>query len=105
MSTAAAGSTEIVRAREEHLEEIPALAESWRLDTTDPGRAGRDGFLGSRYTIEDYRTRLTTAEHFWVAESAGNEWLKQSPTGLVMVLLPALVAASWAAMLIVTILH
>ncbi|MGI5136828.1 GNAT family N-acetyltransferase [Streptomyces sp. CA-106110] len=71
MSTAVAGSTEIVRAREEHLEEILALAESWRLDATDPGRVGRDGFLVSRYTIDDYRNRLTTAEHFWVAVKGG----------------------------------
>ncbi|WP_030683797.1 GNAT family N-acetyltransferase [Streptomyces cellulosae] len=67
MGTAGAGSTEIVRAGEAHLAQIVALAGDWRLDTSDPERAGRDGFLVSDYTIEDYRAQLGTAEHFWVA--------------------------------------
>ncbi|GLX51765.1 hypothetical protein Shyhy01_47150 [Streptomyces hygroscopicus subsp. hygroscopicus] len=64
---AADGTIEIVRAREEHLEAVVALAEYWRLDPADPEKAGRNGFLVSDYTIDDYRERLTSAEHFWVA--------------------------------------
>ncbi|OAH16177.1 GNAT family N-acetyltransferase [Streptomyces jeddahensis] len=58
---------EIVRADEAHLPDILALAESRRLDAGDAERAEREGFLVSDYTLEDYRARLTTAEHFWVA--------------------------------------
>ncbi|MEU6845017.1 GNAT family N-acetyltransferase [Streptomyces sp. NPDC046716] len=60
------GSIEVVRAREEHLDSVVALAHERRLDPGDP-RAGRDGFLVSDYTRADYEARLTTAEHFWVA--------------------------------------
>ncbi|MGH4033678.1 GNAT family N-acetyltransferase [Actinomycetota bacterium Odt1-20B] len=61
------GTIEIVRANESHLSAIVALAEERRLDASDPENAGRDGFLVSDYTVDDYRARLTTAEHFWVA--------------------------------------
>ncbi|MEB3966076.1 GNAT family N-acetyltransferase [Streptomyces kunmingensis] len=57
---------EIVRAGEEHLDAIVALAEERRLDPRDP-QAGRAGFLVSDYTRDDYRERLSSAEHFWVA--------------------------------------
>ncbi|MFI7387152.1 GNAT family N-acetyltransferase [Streptomyces sp. NPDC049813] len=57
---------EIVRAGEEYLDAIVALAEDRRLDPRDP-QAGRAGFLVSDYTRDDYRSRLSTAEHFWVA--------------------------------------
>ncbi|MFI0242402.1 GNAT family N-acetyltransferase [Streptomyces sp. NPDC016845] len=57
---------EIVRAGEEHLDAIVALAEARRLDPRDP-QAGRAGFLVSDYTRDDYRERLSSAEHFWVA--------------------------------------
>ncbi|MEU0299030.1 GNAT family N-acetyltransferase [Streptomyces sp. NPDC006175] len=57
---------EVVRASEEHLGAICALAESRTLVPGDP-RAGRDGFLVSAFTEEVYRQRLTSAEHFWVA--------------------------------------
>ncbi|MBA4862697.1 GNAT family N-acetyltransferase [Streptomyces sp. PSKA54] len=58
---------EIVRADEAHLPDILALADSWRLDARNPERAGNEGFLVSDYTLEHYRARLATAEHFWVA--------------------------------------
>jgi predicted GNAT superfamily acetyltransferase len=60
------GAIEIVRAGEAHLDSIVTLAEERRLRPSDP-RAGRDGFLVSDYTLADYRGRLATAEHFWVA--------------------------------------
>ncbi|MEV8309523.1 GNAT family N-acetyltransferase, partial [Streptomyces flavidovirens] len=56
-----------MRATEEHLADVVALAESRRLDPSDPAAANRDGFLVSDYTLDDYRGRLTNAEHFWVA--------------------------------------
>lgn len=59
-------SVEIVRAGEQHLDAIVALAEARRLDPRDP-QAGRAGFLVSDYTRDDYRERLSSAEHFWVA--------------------------------------
>ncbi|MEW2619811.1 GNAT family N-acetyltransferase [Streptomyces sp. NPDC048106] len=64
---AVGGGIEIVRAREEHLAGVMALAEYWQLDPGDSGKAGQTGFLVSDYTIDDYRERLTSAEHFWVA--------------------------------------
>ncbi|WP_432182641.1 GNAT family N-acetyltransferase [Streptomyces sp. NBC_00063] len=67
MSTAGTATIEIVRAGEAHLQSIVELAADRRLDVTDPQRAGRDGFLVSNYTLADYRARLATAEHFWVA--------------------------------------
>lgn len=64
---------EIVRAREAHVEAIVALAESRRLSgAEDPLTAGRDGFLVSDYTEHNYRDRLTTAEHFYVALKGGD---------------------------------
>ncbi|MFJ8824668.1 GNAT family N-acetyltransferase [Streptomyces sp. NPDC102467] len=57
---------EIVRAGEAHLDAIVALAEERRLDPRNP-QAGRAGFLVSDYTRDDYRARLSSAEHFWVA--------------------------------------
>ncbi len=62
---------EIVRAEETHLADVAALAESRRLDESDPAAAGRDGFLVSDYTLDDYRGRLADAEHFWVAVKGG----------------------------------
>ncbi|WP_370420765.1 hypothetical protein AB8O64_21665 [Streptomyces sp. QH1-20] len=56
---------EIVRADETHLADVVALAESRRLDASNPVAAGRDGFLVSDYTLDDYRGRLISAEHFW----------------------------------------
>ncbi|MGP3922461.1 GNAT family N-acetyltransferase [Streptomyces sp. 8N616] len=71
---------EIVRTREEHLEQIARLAESRTLSGSGrPGGAdGADGaatvdggFLVSAYTEADYRARLATAEHFYVAVKGG----------------------------------
>ncbi|MEU6095972.1 GNAT family N-acetyltransferase [Streptomyces sp. NPDC047079] len=62
-----ADGIEIVRAGDDQLQAVVALAQDWRLDGVDPDRASRDGFLVSDYTIDDYRNRLSTAEHFWVA--------------------------------------
>ncbi|TJZ57019.1 GNAT family N-acetyltransferase [Streptomyces piniterrae] len=58
---------EIIRADESHLPEVVALAGARSLDPSDLAAAGRDGFLVSDYTLDDYRSRLTHAEHFWVA--------------------------------------
>ncbi|NUS14998.1 MAG: GNAT family N-acetyltransferase [Streptomyces sp.] len=60
-------SLEIVRAREEHVPGIAALARSRSLDGLDVATARRDGFLVSDFTEDTYRGRLTTAEHFYVA--------------------------------------
>lgn len=58
---------EIVRAAEGHLDQIVGLAASRSLDRTDRRTAAAEGFLVSDYTMETYRSRLTTAEHFYVA--------------------------------------
>ncbi|MDG4862321.1 GNAT family N-acetyltransferase [Streptomyces sp. T-3] len=69
MATTPAAPDEItvVRASQEHLQDIVALAHARRLVATDSARAPRDGFLVSDYTLDDYRRRLGNAEHFWVA--------------------------------------
>ncbi|UGY93997.1 GNAT family N-acetyltransferase [Streptomyces gobiensis] len=58
---------EIVRATEDHVERIVALAKSRALDGTEPHTARQEGFLVSAYGADTYRARLTTAEHFYVA--------------------------------------
>ncbi|MFI0777879.1 GNAT family N-acetyltransferase [Streptomyces sp. NPDC021212] len=63
---------EIVRAGEEHVEQIARLAESRSLNGPGGVRGSTDGgFLVSAYTEADYRSRLTTAEHFYVAVKGG----------------------------------
>ncbi|WP_234431127.1 GNAT family N-acetyltransferase [Streptomyces sp. NRRL F-5053] len=64
---------EIVRAGEEHLQQIVRLAESRNLSTTDRTDTGatEGGFLVSAYTEADYRARLGTAEQFYVAVKGG----------------------------------
>ncbi|GEB47916.1 GNAT family N-acetyltransferase [Streptomyces cacaoi] len=64
---------EIVRAGEEHLQQIVRLAESRNLSTTDRTDTGatESGFLVSAYTEADYRARLGTAEQFYVAVKGG----------------------------------
>lgn len=61
---------QVIRATEDHLHQIVQLAESRSLG----GAAGahrsaaiEGGFLVSAYTEADYRARLSTAEHFYVA--------------------------------------
>ncbi|MEE4543074.1 GNAT family N-acetyltransferase [Streptomyces sp. V4-01] len=63
---------EIARAGEEHVEQIARLAESRSLTGPDGARrrvAG--GFLVSAYAEADYRARVETAEHFYVAVKGG----------------------------------
>ncbi|MEU9399132.1 GNAT family N-acetyltransferase [Streptomyces sp. NPDC048242] len=67
MVDGAAVDFQIVRAREDHLEQITALAASRSLDRTDPLQARHEGFLVSDFTEQTYRARLNTAEHFYVA--------------------------------------
>lgn len=67
MSTLDGEKIQIIQAREDHLADIVALAESRSLGSMDPETARRDGFLVSGYPLEHYRDRLTAAEHFWVA--------------------------------------
>lgn len=63
---------EILRAGEEHVEQIARLAESRSLNRPDgtPGSV-EGGFLVSAYSEADYRARLETAEHFYVAVKGG----------------------------------
>ncbi|MEU5365089.1 GNAT family N-acetyltransferase [Streptomyces sp. NPDC005925] len=72
MADAEADAIEIVRAKEEHLEQIAELAASRSLDRTDRSTAAAEGFLVSGYAVETYRARLTTAEHFYVAVKGRN---------------------------------
>lgn len=60
---------EVVRATEDHLEQIVRLAESRSLGAAGArGSTAVDGgFLVSAYTEADYRARLESAEHFYVA--------------------------------------
>lgn len=61
---------EIVRAAREHLAQITRVAESRSLGAeprTDRNAPVEGGFLVSAYTEEDYRSRLESAEHFYVA--------------------------------------
>ena len=65
---------DVVRAGEEHLDGITRLAESRSLiggPPTSRSAAAADGFLVSAYTKADYRARLATAEHFYVAVKGG----------------------------------
>ncbi|MFE2044209.1 GNAT family N-acetyltransferase [Streptomyces sp. NPDC059477] len=63
---------EILRAGEEHVEQIARLAESRSLNGPDgTRRLVEGGFLVSAYAETDYRARLGTAEHFYVAVSGG----------------------------------
>jgi predicted GNAT superfamily acetyltransferase len=66
---------EIVRAGEEHLEKIAALADSRSLkgrDGESVSERTEGGFLVSAYSVDDYRARLRTAEHFYVALKGGD---------------------------------
>ncbi|MFB7268969.1 GNAT family N-acetyltransferase [Streptomyces sp. NPDC056244] len=63
---------EIVRAVEADVARIAEIAASRGLDSADPSTATRDGFLVSNYTVDTYRARLATAEHFYVARKGGN---------------------------------
>lgn len=67
MTESAAEEIAIIHAREEHLDQVVALAESRSLEKADPLQAGREGFLVSGYSLNTYRERLQTAEHFYVA--------------------------------------
>jgi hypothetical protein len=59
---------EVVRAGEEHIQRIAEIAESRSLAAAGHGRSTPEGgFLVSAYTEADYRTRLETAECFYVA--------------------------------------
>ena len=61
---------EVVRATSEHLEQITQLARSRSLSDRGGAQepaAVQSGFLVSAYTEADYRARLDTAEHFYVA--------------------------------------
>ncbi|WP_039938070.1 GNAT family N-acetyltransferase [Streptomyces himastatinicus] len=63
---------EILRAGEEHVEQIARLAESRSLNGPGGIQGSTDGgFLVSAYTEADYRSRLATAEHFYVAVKGG----------------------------------
>ncbi|MFD7502556.1 GNAT family N-acetyltransferase [Streptomyces sp. NPDC059850] len=63
---------EILRAGEEHAEQIARLAESRSLNGPGGIRGSTEGgFLVSAYTEADYRSRLATAEHFYVAVKGG----------------------------------
>lgn len=67
VATPAQAKIEIMRATPEHVPMIFELAQSRSLEGIDPVVAGRDGFLVSEYTDEVYRSRLASAEHFYVA--------------------------------------
>ncbi|WP_030545292.1 GNAT family N-acetyltransferase [Streptomyces albus] len=70
VETPQGGQVEIVRAGPEHLEQITRVAESRSLDQARRPHRGapvEGGFLVSAYTEADYRARLETAEHFYVA--------------------------------------
>ncbi|MGW7518699.1 GNAT family N-acetyltransferase [Streptomyces sp. NPDC054796] len=61
---------QVVQASEAHIPQIVRLAESRSLGSAaraHEGRAVADGFLVSAYTEADYRSRLATAECFYVA--------------------------------------
>lgn len=63
---------EILRAGEEHVEQIARLAESWSLIGPNGNRRRLEGgFLVSAYTATEYRARVGTAEHFYVAVRDG----------------------------------
>ncbi|MEU0842882.1 GNAT family N-acetyltransferase [Streptomyces sp. NPDC005962] len=63
---------EILRAGEEHVEQIVRIAESRSLNGPGGVRGSTEGgFLVSAYTEADYRSRLATAEHFYVAVKGG----------------------------------
>jgi len=63
---------EILRAGEEHVEQIVRLAGSRSLNGPGGVRGSTEGgFLVSAYTEADYRSRLATAEHFYVAVKGG----------------------------------
>jgi predicted GNAT superfamily acetyltransferase len=64
------GELQVVRATDEHLQQIVQLAESRSLGATPKARrstAIEGGFLVSAYTEADYRARLMTADFFYVA--------------------------------------
>ncbi|KAB1143504.1 GNAT family N-acetyltransferase [Streptomyces luteolifulvus] len=63
---------EIVRAVESDVARIAEIAASRSLDGAHPSTAPRDGFLVSGYTVDTYRARLATAEHFYVARKGSN---------------------------------
>jgi predicted GNAT superfamily acetyltransferase len=63
---------EILRAGEEHVEQIARLAESRSLIGPDGTRRRVEGgFLVSAYAETEYRVRVETAEHFYVAVKGG----------------------------------
>ncbi|OON72948.1 GNAT family N-acetyltransferase [Streptomyces tsukubensis] len=63
---------EILRAGDEHVEQIALLAESRSLNGPEGSqRQVENGFLVSAYAEADYRARLDSAEHFYVAVKGG----------------------------------